>query len=220
MIRRFSLATTWLVVAAVLYVGASFAQVWWTAGHDRAEQSEAIVVLGAAHYDGRPSPVFQARLDHAANLYQQGLAPRVVVTGGQGSGDSVSEGWAGYRYLVGLGIPDDALQLETGGRTSYESLAASARFLSRDGIDQVILVSDGWHLRRSVAIADEVGLDAVPSPAVDSPYSADGARRQMIRESAGLAVGRLIGFRRLDRLTGLSAAEVTRAALGVVPPNP
>ncbi|MEE8602670.1 YdcF family protein [Euzebya tangerina] len=213
MTRRLFALLSWLLLAAVLYVGVTFGQVWWTATHDEATPSQAIVVLGAAHYDGRPSPVFQARLDHAATLYRQGLAPRVVVTGGQGSGDSVSEGWAGYTYLTSLGVPDEDLQLETGGRTSYESLAASARFLARDGIADVILVSDGWHLRRSVAIADEVGLQARPSPAPGSPYSDDAARRQMLRETAGLAVGQIIGFRRLDRLTGLAADESIQGAV-------
>jgi uncharacterized SAM-binding protein YcdF (DUF218 family) len=194
----------WLLAGVLLYLAATFAQVWWTAGRDRAQAAEAILVLGAAQYEGRPSPVFRARLDHAAALYAQGIAPVVVVTGGQQAGDRVSEARTADAYLQAQGIPAEALRLEVDGRTSYESLAASARFLADEGIDEIVLVSDGWHLRRSAAIAASVGLTAHPSPAPGSPYSTVGALQQMARETVGLSLGRIIGFRRLDRLASLA----------------
>lgn len=201
--RRLGIPFRLLAIALVVvvgYVAVTFAQVVIAARTDSARPSDAIVVLGAAQYDGRPSPVFQARLDHAADLHARGLAPIVVVTGGRGDGDDLSEANAADAYLQRAGVPAAALRLETGGRTSYESLAASARFLRTEGVADVLLVSDGWHLARASAIAREVGLDPVGSPSPGSPYSAVRALEQMARETAGLAMGRLIGFRRLDNL--------------------
>jgi uncharacterized SAM-binding protein YcdF (DUF218 family) len=103
-------------------------------------------------------------------------------------------------------VPREALRLEVDGTTSYESLAASARILRDEGLRDVILVSDGWHLRRSSVIAESVGLVPWPSPTPTSPYSTARALQQMVRETAGLAVGRIIGFRRLDNLSGVTVA--------------
>jgi uncharacterized SAM-binding protein YcdF (DUF218 family) len=191
----------WVMVGLTLYVAVTFGQVWWTASHDQARPAEAILVLGAAQYQGRPSRVFQSRLDHAAALYADGLAPVVVVTGGQQPGDVFSEAFTAYAYLQDQGVPDSALRLEIDGRTSYESIAASARFLQDEGISEVILVSDGWHLARSAAIARSVGMTPWVSPTPESVYSTAGTLQAMVRETAGLAVGRVIGFRRLDRLS-------------------
>ena len=200
-----------LAVAALLYPLATFAQVAWTARHDAARPADAILVLGAAQYGGEPSPVFAARLDHAADLYARGLAPVVVVTGGSQPGDAESEARAADRYLQSRGVPPAALRLETGSSTTFESLTASARFLDAEGVRDVILVSDGWHLARSAAIAREVGLSPLPSPTPWSRYSPGAAFEQMVRESAGLALGRLIGFRRIDRLQELSMADLPTA---------
>lgn len=195
-----------LLVLLVGYVGITFGQVITIARTDRAQSAQAIVVLGAAQYDGRPSPVFAARLDHAANLYAQGLAPVVVVTGGRQEGDVVTEARTADAYLQQRGVPADALRLETTSRTSYENIAASARILLQEGLDEVILVSDGWHLARASAIARDVGLRPHPSPAPTSPYSTASALEQMARETVGVAVGRLIGFRRLDNVTSATVA--------------
>lgn len=205
MIRRLFVVTAWAVLAVTLYLLVTFAMVWKTSSRDLAQPAGAIVVMGAAQYQGTPSRVFQARLDHAVRLYDQGLAPVMVVTGGKQSGDALSESNAAYNYLRRRGVPDVALRQEVDGTTSYESLAASERILDREGIDTAILVSDGWHLERSTAIARDVGLDPLPSPTPTSPYSRAGALQQMVRETAGVALGRLIGFRRLDRLLDLAA---------------
>lgn len=194
----------WVLVTVLLYAALTFVQIAVTAVRDQSEPSDAILVLGAAQYEGRPSPVFAARLDHAADLYAEGLAPVVVVTGGRQPGDTLSEANAADAYLQARGVPDTALRLEVDGRTSYESLAASARFMRAEGITDVILVSDGWHLQRSAEIARSVGLNPHPSPAEESPYGTASALQQMVRETAGLAVGRLIGFRRLDNLATAS----------------
>ena len=114
-------ATAWVIIIALVYAVVTFAQVWWAAGADRAEPADAIVVLGAAQYDGDPSPVFAARLDHAADLYGQGLAPVVVVTGGRQPGDTVSEARAADAYLQERGVPATALPVLTWRRPSWRA---------------------------------------------------------------------------------------------------
>lgn len=189
-----------LVVVALLYLGITFVEVVWASRQDGAQPAEAIVVLGAAQYDGTPSGVFQARLDHAADLYLEGIAPVVVVTGGKAEGDRVSEASAGATYLHERGVPDEDILRETSGRNSWESLAASARFLKERGITEVVLVSDPFHAKRIDAIADEVGLDGHVSPTRTSPISGVEEVRRLGSETLKVAVGRLIGFRRMMSL--------------------
>jgi uncharacterized SAM-binding protein YcdF (DUF218 family) len=188
-----------VLLLALAYVGVTFVQVWSASGSDGARQSEAIVVLGAANYDCEPSPVLRQRLDHALELYEDGVAPVIVVTGGKQEGDRCTEAAAGADYLRGLGVPDGDLLLEDQGRNSWESLAASTRILHERDMTEVVLVTDGYHALRVRAIADELGLDAVVSP------SDDGATfRELVKETGAVAVGRIVGFRRLvdidDRL--------------------
>ena len=129
---------------------------------DDARPSQAIIVLGAAQYDGRPSPVFEARLDHAAELYKQGIAPMIVVTGGKQPGDRFTEAGAGADYLHARGVPDDAILRETTSRTSWESLrGVGAVPQGRAAITRVVLVSDPFHSLRIRLIAEEIGFDAV-----------------------------------------------------------
>jgi len=140
-------------VVLVAYLGITAAQVWSAARSDGARPADAIVVLGAAQYNGRPSPVLAARLDHAVELYEAGLAPVIMVTGGGREGDLVTEGLAGYRYLLARGIPGSALLLENGGSNSWQSLAAAARFLLDQGRREVLLVSSPYHARPTEHIA-------------------------------------------------------------------
>jgi uncharacterized SAM-binding protein YcdF (DUF218 family) len=190
-----------ILVSGFLYFSVTFVQVWWAARHDHARKSDAIIVLGAAQYDGRPSPVFKARLDHAADLYREGIAPLIVVTGGKQVGDRFTEATSGANYLHGKGIPDAAILRETTGRSSWESLAASARVLEELGQQRVVLVSDPFHALRTEAIADELGLDAVTSPTGSSPISGFSEWRRFFSEALRVAAGRIIGFDRLQRGT-------------------
>lgn len=184
------------VLLIILYVGVTFVQVWQTSQRDEAAPAQAIVVLGAAQYDGRPSPVLANRLDHAAELYRQGIAPLIVVTGGRQEGDRQTEAGAGANYLSSVhGIPGDAIERETTGHNSWESLAAAARFLLADGITEVVLVSDPYHNMRIDGIAHDLGLDAVVSPA-----SSSSSFSQLARETVAVAIGRIIGYDRLFRL--------------------
>ncbi len=189
-----------LAAAVGLYVTVTAGQVWWAATSDDARDADAVVVLGAAQYDGRPSKALQGRLDHARALYEQGYAPRIVVTGGRREGDRFTEAAAGAAYLEAQGVPGSVIERETAGGTSYASLAATSRFLRDDGIEQVILVSDPFHNYRITQIAEEVGLEAYPSASTTSPFRGVAELRQMGRETVAVALGRVIGYRRLDDL--------------------
>jgi uncharacterized SAM-binding protein YcdF (DUF218 family) len=194
-----------LALVGVVYVAVTFVQVWQASRRDDAAPAQAIVVLGAAQYDGRPSPVLANRLDHAAELFEQGIAPLIVVTGGRQEGDRFTEAQAGARYLEGLGVPGSAIERETTGDSSWESLAAAARFLRADGITEVVLVSDPYHAMRIDGIAAELGLDATVSPA-DGSSSVP----QLARETVAVAIGRIIGYDRLVRIDAKVDDEVVR----------
>jgi uncharacterized SAM-binding protein YcdF (DUF218 family) len=194
--RRLVKAGVAMAGLVLLYLGFTFAQVWWASAHDDRPVSSAIVVLGAAQWDGRPSPVLRARLDHAAELYRAGVAPIVVVTGSKQEGDRVGEAFAGYDYLKDQGLPEAALKIENNGTDTYEELSASRHILDaakRPGT--VVLVSSPYHGFRAKAIADEVGLEPHFSPAADESSLA-----ALVRETAAVSVGRLISYRRLSVL--------------------
>jgi uncharacterized SAM-binding protein YcdF (DUF218 family) len=198
-----------LALSALLgiYAAVTFVQVWRASRHDGARPADAIVVLGAAQYNGVPSPVLAERLDHALDLFERGLAPTIVVTGGRQPGDRFTEATAGYNYLRGKGVPDGAILKEVSGTNTWESLAAVSRFLQKRGVTKVLLVSDGYHALRLEAIADELGLDAAVSPTSSSSLSRAGKVRALLRETAAVSVGRVIGFHRLVDLK----AEVSGA---------
>ena len=195
MIRLLRLA---VVVAGLLvaYLLFTFAQVWLASRRDEARSAQAIVVLGAAQYNGTPSSVLQARLDHAYALYEEGLAPVIVVTGGNQPGDQFTEATASADYLLRLGVPDEDILREVSGTSSWESLAAASAFLKERAITEVLLVSDPFHSYRITAIADELGLKGHSSPTRSSPISGMNAGRHLVRETAAVALGRLIGYGR------------------------
>jgi uncharacterized SAM-binding protein YcdF (DUF218 family) len=191
-----------LAVAVILvgYYLVTLVQVVNAGRGDDARNVDAIVVLGAAQYDGRPSPQLAARLDHALLLWDDGIANYVVVTGGKIPGDRFTEAESSMRYLVERGVSEDAVLLENGGRTTFESLEAASELLAARGLADVVLVTDPFHAHRSRLTADEVGLTAYGSPTDTSVVTGwTSARRHMV-EAAGVAVGRIIGF---DRLSGL-----------------
>jgi uncharacterized SAM-binding protein YcdF (DUF218 family) len=138
---------------------------------DERRPVEAIVVLGAAQYNGRPSPVLRARLDHALQLYREGLAPRVVVTGGVGRGDTTSEATVGRQYLVNRGVPSSAVVVQPQGRSTRASMAAVAAWLRSEHLTRVLLVSDPFHMFRLRLEARRYNLDAYTSPTESSPIS-------------------------------------------------
>ena len=186
-----------LAALAAAYLGVTAVEVWRAARQDQAAPADAIVVLGAAQYDGRPSPVYQARLDHAAELYERELAPVVVLTGGRRPGDRFTEAAAGAGYLAARGVPEDALVLESGGSDSWTSLSAAARVL--DDRRRVVLVTSPYHALRTRHIAAEVGLEPRSSPSGSSEGA--GARAwHLASETVRVGAGRLLGYGRLVRL--------------------
>jgi uncharacterized SAM-binding protein YcdF (DUF218 family) len=191
-----------LAVLVVGYYLVSLFQVWSAGNADGPKSAEAIVVLGAAQYDGRPSAQLAARLDHGFDLWQRGVAPLIMVTGGNRPGDRFTEAEAGLAYLVERGVPESAIVREDVGATTYESLSVAADVLSARGIDQVVLVTDPYHSLRSKLIAEEVGLDASLSPTPTSVVSGWSSFRREVFEAGGVAIGRIIGFEQLSDITG------------------
>ncbi|GAC1650936.1 MAG: YdcF family protein [Gemmatimonadaceae bacterium] len=167
----------WTAVALVSIWAISAAAVLAWGWRDDARPSAAIVVLGAAQYVGRPSPVLRARLDHAIDLYQRQLAPTLVLTGGMGEGDTTSEAAVGRRYAMRRGIPDDAIVLENHGRTTSESMRAVATLMHAQSSHGVILVSDPFHMLRLSILARRYGLDPSTSPTRTSPISRNPGER-------------------------------------------
>ena len=185
------------VVVVVGYVFLTFIQVLRASGEDNRDAVDAIVVLGAAQYDGRPSPVFANRLDHAFELWEAGVADIIVTTGSNQPGDRFTEGYAGFEYLRFAGVPEADIRVITDGTSTWEQLAATARVLRPEGLDSVVLVSDPYHALRLRQIADEVGLRA-------SVSTTDGSSsiRQLVRETAAVSLGRILGYRRVDNWLG------------------
>ncbi|MEY2566725.1 MAG: hypothetical protein QOE35_1254 [Actinomycetota bacterium] len=195
-----------LVALAVLYVGVTYVQVWQASHRDQTPRADAIVVFGAAQYNGRPSPVLAARLDHAADLYKRNVADVVVVTGGGQPGDRTTEASASAAYLKRRGVPESALLREVQGRTSWQSLAAAANFLKQRGKTRVVLVSDPFHNARIAAMASELGLKGYVSPTHTSPIGGGEEVKYLAKETAAMALGRIVGFRRISGIK----TEVTR----------
>ncbi len=181
---------------AVLYVVVVFVQVTRAAdaAQGREATGEAIIVLGAAQYNGEPSPVFARRLETALALFRSGAAERIVTTGANQPGDTFTEGFAGYRYLRDEGVDDEALVVIVDGGDTYESLLAAANQLGASE-RKVVLVTDAYHARRSEETAAEVGIDATVVAA-----GSDTSFGRRVNETVAVALGRIIGYRRLSGL--------------------
>jgi uncharacterized SAM-binding protein YcdF (DUF218 family) len=191
-----------LVALMLTYFVITLYQVWSTGRRDEARSVDAIVVLGAAQYDGRPSPQLAARLDHVVALWPRGLAPIVVVTGGKQPADRFTEAEASARYLVDRGVPAEVLLFENEGGSTYESLEGVADLLRDRGLRTVLLVTDPFHALRSRLTAEELGLEAYVSPTGTSVVTGGSSFAKHLKEAAGVSFGRIIGFDRLRGLTG------------------
>jgi uncharacterized SAM-binding protein YcdF (DUF218 family) len=140
-----------------------YLQIQSYASQDQAAPSDAIAVFGAAEYDGKPSPVYRARLDHALALYRRGIAPLIVTLGGNG-GDQYSEGEVGEDYLESKGVPEEAIIAETESRTTEDSARRIAVIARKNNLHRLVIVSDGTHLFRIHAICAADGLNVLTSP--------------------------------------------------------
>ena len=161
--RRVVLGAT--ALAVTLWMVSLISVLAW-ALQDDAQHADAIIVMGAAQYRGKPSPALRTRLDHAIILWQRGLAPRMVLTGGIGTGDSVSEASVGRDYVMAHGVPDSAILLDNEGRSSAQSLRVAADLMKAHRLNSAIAVSDPFHMLRIEILGRRLGLDLHTSPAL------------------------------------------------------
>jgi uncharacterized SAM-binding protein YcdF (DUF218 family) len=166
-----------LFVLVALYWGYLYRQIRQSAGVDEAQPADAIVVLGAAQYNGRPSPVLKARLDHAFDLYMKGYAHAIITTGSYGPDPNFSEAHVETEYLVHRGIDRSTIVTEQGSRTTHDSIQAASALMQAKGWSSVLVVSDGFHLYRVKKMFEDNGIVAYTSPAPDSPIEVASSQR-------------------------------------------
>jgi uncharacterized SAM-binding protein YcdF (DUF218 family) len=172
-----------------LIAGYTTYRIWAQGQQDQERPADAIVVMGAAQYDGRPSPIFAARLDHAVSLYLAGVAPVLVVTGGKADGDRTTEAASGRAYAIARGVPAKAILMEDQSRTTQESIRSVSALLRKHGLGDTVFVSDRPHMLRVLRMARDEGIDAWGSPTTTSPIENDTVGRMdaTIHELGALA---------------------------------
>lgn len=182
-------------LSVVLLVVSTATAIWWTARQDSRPSSDAIVVLGSAQYNGVPSSIFEARLEHALALYENGVAPVVVTVGGKADGDMFTEAESGRAYLVEAGVPEDALLAVEQGVDTLESMRAVGTAFAERGWDSAVLVTDPWHAMRAERMAEDAGISAESSPTRQGPAVQTRATqfRYILRETAAYLLYRATG---------------------------
>jgi uncharacterized SAM-binding protein YcdF (DUF218 family) len=161
-------------------------------------EADAILVLGAAQYNGRPSPVLRARLDHALDLHDRGLAPLLIFTGGVGVGDTLSEAEVARSYAIRHGVPDSLILIERHGVTSAQSVGAAAALMRAHGLESALVVSDAYHMMRLELLVRRAGIQPYRAPAPDAPIDrATGQTRwrYVLRESVLFPATAILGGR-------------------------
>jgi len=154
----------WLLLAPLLWLAGVAAWIVWTGQLDQAAPADAIIVLGAAAYDTRPSPVFQERIRHGLDLYQRGYAPVLLFTGGYGNGARYAESQVARRYALRQGVPESAILIESTSRNTRENLQQARKLMQQHDLHRVIVVSDPLHMSRALRLSRELGIDALGSP--------------------------------------------------------
>jgi uncharacterized SAM-binding protein YcdF (DUF218 family) len=197
---KLALKIAGVVLAVILlYFLVTLVQVWLTSRDYDPHPAGAILVMGAAQYDGLPSPDLKARLDEALSLYRHGYADLIVVTGGKARGDAFTEAQAGARYLKSKGVPASAI-VQAGGDNTYENMEGAVAALSAHKTRVVLVTTDPFHEDRSMAIASDMDLDPSPTPALNSPISGWSRVPYFAKEAVGIGLGRIIGFNHLEWL--------------------
>jgi uncharacterized SAM-binding protein YcdF (DUF218 family) len=183
------------VLAFFLLVTSTALAIWWTARQDSRPPSDAIVVLGSAQYNGVPSSIFEARLEHALALYEDGVAPVIVTVGGKADGDQFAEAEAGRDYLAQAGVPTEALLAVPVGVDTLESIRAVATTFDEQGWTTAVLVSDPWHAMRAERMAEDEGIEAESSPTRQGPavQTRTTQFRYILRETAAYLLYRATG---------------------------
>ena len=177
--------------ALVLYIAYLSVRIERQAVQDEAQPADVILVLGAAEYRGRPSPVLRARLDHALALYERELAPRIMTTGGAGGDPVFTEAAVGRTYLMSHGVPSEAIIVETEGESTVHSIALAAEILRRMNLNSAIVVSDGYHIYRVKKMLESSGLRVYGSPRPSIPPGEWRARWQDLRQAVGYLLWRV-----------------------------
>jgi uncharacterized SAM-binding protein YcdF (DUF218 family) len=182
-------------VIVALSAATTTIRIWQQGAQDERRQADAIVVLGAAQYDGRPSPVFAARLSHAVELYHEGLAPMFVVTGGRIPGDVTTEAAVARQYAIDHGVPEGAIIGEDAARNTLASMRSVATLMRDHGLRSAVFVSDPTHMLRVLRMAADLGIDGYGSPTTTSPAMVDPMSRieATVHELGALAVYFLSG---------------------------
>ena len=177
------------LIAGIAIAGYAAYRVWDQGNRDERPPTDAIVVMGAAQYDGRPSPVFAARLDHAIDLFHEGVAPHLIVTGGKQEGDRTTEAASARIYAVQHDVPDEAIISEDQSRTTLQSIRGVAALMREEGFESAIFVSDPSHMLRVLRMASDEGITAYGSPTRSSPLERDAVRRldAIVHEIGALA---------------------------------
>jgi uncharacterized SAM-binding protein YcdF (DUF218 family) len=195
------------LVASLALIGYAAYRINVQGDRDERRPADAIVVLGAAQFNGRPGGVFEARLAHAVELYHQNLAPFLVVTGGKLPGDFTTEAATARAWAIEHGVPAEAILGEDHGRTTFESIEAVGLIFREQGFRSGLFVSDETHMLRVLRMASDQGIEAWGSPTRSSPSDRDGIRRQkaLVHELAGLAAYYVGGGRLLEDTATSSA---------------
>jgi uncharacterized SAM-binding protein YcdF (DUF218 family) len=182
-------------LAIALVAGYATFRVWAEGQRDDTRPSDAIVVMGAAQYDGRPSPVFAARIDHAVELFRSGVAPRLIVTGGKQQGDRTTEAASARAYAIARGVPPSAILFEDRSRTTLESIHAIRSLMDENDLKTAVFVSDRPHMLRVLRMAADDRITAFGSPTTTSPIEADPLKRAdaTVHELLALAQYFLVG---------------------------
>jgi uncharacterized SAM-binding protein YcdF (DUF218 family) len=183
------------ILAFVLLVVSTALAIWWTARQDSRPASDAIVVLGSAQYNGVPSSIFEARLEHARKLFDGGVAPVIVTVGGKADGDQFTEAEAGRDYLAETGVPMESLLAVPEGQDTLESIRAVASTFTDNGWATAVLVTDPWHALRAERMAEDAGMDAESSPTRQGPavQTRTTQFKYILRETAAYLLYRATG---------------------------
>ena len=204
--KRAAQVLAMIMCVGSLYVGLTVFEVWRVGHTQSTTQVDAIVVMGAAQYDGVPSPLLKARLMHALDLWKQKVAPRIVLTGGNKPGDRFTEASASAIFLRQQGVPQEDLLQESASRSTYEALRNMRDLVKNDSnfieIEHIVIVTDPYHELRSRLTAKEWGFDAFTSSTPNSPIAGNRALKKHVKEGVGIALARVIGFGNLWKITG------------------
>ena len=201
-VRSALLLTVGACIALISYVGIAAASLIWAGSHRDTKAVDAIVVMGAAQYDGVPSPLLASRLQHALELWKQKQAPVIAVTGGKRVGDRFTEGATSRRWLTDRGVPVADIIVESDGHSTWESIENLAPLLNDAKVQSVVVVSSSWHVQRAELSLKELGFRAYSSASSDGVLSGSSENSKLIREIAGVSLGRIIGFGTLFDITG------------------